>query len=93
MNNICPKCNSDNWDWANIGFTDIVLCTNCGHLYPSTGDSVERVQRERERSDRCTHPADCWPFPTIDKPLKPLTPKEVKQYNKAKVQDLGDSPM
>ncbi len=86
MTNKCPKCGSDDWDWANIGFTDIVLCTNCGHLYPSTGDSVERVQRERERSDR-------WPFPTIDKPLKPLTPKEVKQYNKAKVQSLGDAMM
>jgi Zn ribbon nucleic-acid-binding protein len=93
MSNCCPKCGSDDWDWANIGFTDVVLCTNCGHLYPSTGDDVERVKqdevgvaRERERSDR-------WPFPTINKPLKPLTPKEVKQYNKAKVQSLGDSPM
>jgi Zn ribbon nucleic-acid-binding protein len=73
MTNKCPKCGSYDWDWANIGFTDIVLCTNCGYLYPSTGDR--------------------WPFPTIDKPLKPLTPKEVKQYNKAKVQSLGDSPM
>lgn len=84
MNSICPKCGSDAWDWANIGFTNVVLCTNCGYLYPLTGDDVEREQRDRERSDR-------WPFPTINKPLTPLTDKEVKQYNKAKVQDLGDA--
>ena len=86
MTNQCPKCKSTDWDWANIGFSNIVLCTNCGNLYPSTEDGLERVARERERSDR-------WPFPTIDKPLKPLTDKEVKQYNKARVQSVGDASL
>jgi Zn ribbon nucleic-acid-binding protein len=67
MTNKCPKCGSYDWDWANIGFTDIVLCTACGHLYP---DWVKY-------------------FPKY--PATPLTPKEVKQYNKAKVQSLGDA--
>lgn len=26
-------------------------------------------------------PKDYWPFPTKDNPLKPWTPKEVKDYN------------
>jgi hypothetical protein len=93
MSNCCPKCHSHNWDHACVGVPHAILCIDCGNLYPSTGDDVERVKqdevvvaRERERSDR-------WPFPTINKPLTPLTPKEVKQYNKTKVQSLGDSPM
>jgi len=90
-NCICPKCNSTEWDWANIGFTDTVQCLNCGNVYvKGVKDAkvvdVERVQRERERSDR-------WPFPTIDKPLTPLTDKEVKKYNKAKIQNLGDASL
>lgn len=83
---VCPKCNSTEWDWANIGFTDTVQCLNCGNVYIK-GVKVEDVEceaRKREQSDR-------WPFPTIDKPLTPLTPKEVKTYNKAKVKSLGDS--
>ena len=80
---ICPKCGSDDWDWANIGFGNALVCTDCGHIYASTGD-MEREARKREQSDR-------WPFPCAEKPLKPLTDKEVKKYNKAKVQSLGDA--
>lgn len=84
MSNCCPKCHSHNWDYACVGVPHAVLCIDCGNLYPANMDDVERVAREREQSDR-------WPFPCAEKPLKPLTPKEVKQYNKAKVQSLGDA--
>lgn len=33
----CPKCGSDAWDWANIGFTDAKQCTVCGHVYMMEG--------------------------------------------------------
>lgn len=29
----CPKCNSPDWDYANVGLPDAILCTNCGHIY------------------------------------------------------------
>lgn len=85
QNNVCPKCGSDAWDWANIGFSNIVQCTHCGNVYVN-GVKDAKVKALEPLGDR-------WPFPTINKPLKPLTPKEVKQYNKQQVQDLGESPL
>lgn len=29
----CPKCNSPNWDYANVGVLNAILCTDCGHIY------------------------------------------------------------
>jgi hypothetical protein len=29
----CPKCGSDAWDWANIGFSEAKQCTDCGEIY------------------------------------------------------------
>lgn len=29
----CPKCNSIDWDWANIGLTDAKHCLDCGEIY------------------------------------------------------------
>lgn len=78
--NKCPKCGSDDWDWANIGFGNALVCTDCGHIY--NGSSKPRALEPL---------GDRWPFPTIEKPLKPLTDKEVKKYNKARVQSLGDA--
>ncbi len=31
----CPECDSDDWDWANVGIEGAILCVNCGHVYPS----------------------------------------------------------
>lgn len=32
MNN-CPKCNSNEWDHANVGLIGAIVCTNCGEIY------------------------------------------------------------
>jgi len=29
----CTKCGSNDWDWANIGFTDAKQCTDCGEIF------------------------------------------------------------
>ena len=29
----CPKCGSNAWDWANIGFSEAKQCTDCGEIY------------------------------------------------------------
>lgn len=29
----CPKCGSNGWDWANIGFSGAKQCTECGQIY------------------------------------------------------------
>ena len=29
----CPKCTSNEWDHANVGIPDAILCTNCGNIY------------------------------------------------------------
>lgn len=29
----CPKCNSIDWDWANIGFSEAKQCLDCGEIY------------------------------------------------------------
>ena len=29
----CPKCGSNDWDWANIGFSEAKQCTDCGEIY------------------------------------------------------------
>ena len=29
----CPKCESIDWDWANIGLSEAKTCLNCGHIY------------------------------------------------------------
>jgi len=29
----CYKCGSDEWDWANIGFTGAKQCTDCGEIF------------------------------------------------------------
>lgn len=29
----CPKCNSIDWDWANIGFSGAKQCLDCGEIY------------------------------------------------------------
>ena len=82
--NQCPKCQSTEWDWANIGFTDVVLCTNCGNLYPSTEDGLERVARERERSYR-------WPFPSY--PPIPWDKKQQEEYERNQRNQLPQAPM
>jgi len=38
----CPKCGSDAWDWANIGFTDAKQCTDCGEIY-SSGEKIMKT--------------------------------------------------
>jgi len=30
---ICPQCNSNDWDYANVGVPKAILCTNCGYIY------------------------------------------------------------
>lgn len=80
-NNVCPKCQSPNWDYACVGVPHAILCVDCGHIY--NGKPLKPLDPLGSR----------WPFPTIDRPLTPLTPKEVKQYNKQLVQDLGDAMM
>ena len=30
---ICPKCSSNDWDYANVGCPDAIVCTNCGEIY------------------------------------------------------------
>lgn len=34
-----------------------------------------------------------WPFPTKDKPLKPWTAKQIKQYEKLKRQQMPEAPL
>ena len=29
----CPKCNSKEWDHANVGVPHAILCTDCGNIY------------------------------------------------------------
>ena len=36
----CPECNSDDWDWANVGIEGAILCVNCGHIYNSVKDKT-----------------------------------------------------
>ena len=31
--NKCPKCNSNDWDHANVGLIGAIVCTNCGEIY------------------------------------------------------------
>ena len=31
--NQCPKCNSNEWDHANVGLIGAIVCTNCGEIY------------------------------------------------------------
>lgn len=73
MTNKCPKCGSDNWDYACVGVPHAILCIDCGNVY---SDGLKN-----------------WPFPCAEKPLTPWTDKEVKQYNEAKVQSVGDAMM
>jgi predicted nucleic-acid-binding Zn-ribbon protein len=42
----CPKCGSDDWDWTNIGFTDAILCVNCGHIYNSVKGELTMTESE-----------------------------------------------
>ena len=30
---MCPKCNSNDWDHANVGLIGAVICTACGEIY------------------------------------------------------------
>jgi len=42
----CYKCGSDDWDWANIGFSDAILCVNCGHIYNSVKGKETMTESE-----------------------------------------------
>jgi len=44
----CPECGSDDWDWANVGLPDAILCVNCGHIYNSVKGELTMTESEFE---------------------------------------------
>lgn len=43
----CPKCNSDAWDWANIGFSEAKQCTECGEIYMTEGNKTMTMENDQ----------------------------------------------
>jgi hypothetical protein len=41
----CPKCSSEAWDWANIGFSEAKQCTDCGEIYMMKEETLTMGQR------------------------------------------------
>lgn len=82
MSNRCPKCNSPEWDYANIGFGNALVCTDCGHIF------VPRLEREQREETEGR-----WPFPTLDNPLKPWDNKEIKNYEANQRLLIPDAPL
>lgn len=64
----CPECNSDDWDWANVGVPLGVLCVNCGHIYQSIKPPKEGVKPREWREitkgqiDDCLNHSDNYDF-------------------------------
>lgn len=42
----CPKCNSPDWDYANVGLPDAILCTNCSHIYSKGKEKIMTKEYE-----------------------------------------------
>lgn len=45
----CPKCASNDWDYANVGVPHALLCTDCGHL------SAGQFYGESKKMKVCRH--------------------------------------
>lgn len=61
----CPECNSDDWDWANVGIEGAILCCNCGHVYPSLKRDhtpKEWVEITKGQIDDCLKHSDNYDF-------------------------------
>lgn len=58
---ICPKCNWQGWDWANIGFTDAIQCTDCGYIYPKP-KKTDWVEITKGQIDACLKHSDNYDF-------------------------------
>ena len=47
----CPKCNSPNWDYANVGIPKALACLNCGNLYGDNRMNESEFESKFESGD------------------------------------------
>lgn len=47
--NKCPKCGSNDWDYANVGLIGAIVCTDCGEIYMMEDSD----NNDSHRCDKC----------------------------------------
>ena len=62
----CPKCDSNDWDHANVGLIGAIVCTNCGEIYmmkeQETTKPKEWVEITKGQIDDCLQHSDNYDF-------------------------------
>jgi hypothetical protein len=67
----CPECGSNEWDHANVGLIDAIVCTNCGEIYMMKDETTKpnewvkpREWREitKGQIDECLKHSDNYDF-------------------------------
>lgn len=46
----CPKCGSNDWDWANIGFSEAKQCLDCGEIYMMKDEKTMTMPYEEQQA-------------------------------------------
>ena len=58
----CPKCHSDDWDWAPIGISGAKQCTDCGVIFFSGSAGKPWVEITKGQIDECLKHSDNYDF-------------------------------